>query len=360
MILGSSEPRQLLIPRRTQCRGQPIVASVVKGLPHAKSAHESIVGSSAVPSPNNGLSFTRPQGKDTELEILIGVNPDTYDNDAMALGSALAHSMGATPVLAHVYPGDPHGKDTTLESLLSEEGAVLLAEARDRFCQRWDWAPEQVSTTLHASQSSGVGLAEVAERRRVELVVIGSAEGGPAGRFTIGSTANQLLHTSTVPVATAPSGFSRESEGEFSKVLVAYRVGEPTNSAAIKEGATIATDIDVPLELVTIVMRPRVYATRLSPEAEAPLLATMQHDVDRAHDNVVRELGDRVPVETVTLAADSVGAAFNRYPWHGDELLVIGSAKRGPLLRVFLGDMTHKLLRRAPVPVIVLPHTADE
>lgn len=294
------------------------------------------------------------------MEILIGVNPDTYDNDAMALGSGLAHSSGARPVLTYVYPTDPHSSDRDFDSLLRDEGELLLEEARLRFCQRWDWVPDHVTTALHGNQSSGVGLAEVAEQRGAELVVIGSAEGGAAGRFTIGSTANQLLHTSTVPVVTAPSGFSRESDGTFGKVLVAYRVGESTNSAAIKEGATIAGELAVPLELVTILMRPRVYATRLSPQAEAPILEQMQHDVDRAHASVVRGIGAKVKVETVTLAADSVGAAFNRYPWHGDELLVIGSAKRGPLLRVFLGDMTHKLLRRAPVPVIVLPHVSND
>lgn len=294
------------------------------------------------------------------MEILIGVNPDTYDNDAMALGSALARAAGATPVLTHVYPSDPHSSDENLQALLFSEGEALLSEATERFCERWEWDPEKIVTALHANQSSGVGLAEIAEQRAAAMIVIGSAEGGAAGRFAIGSTANQLLHSSTVPVVTAPSGYSREHDGTFSKVLLAYRVGEPTTSPAVNEAVSIAGDMAVPLELLTIVMRPRVYSTRLSKDVEHPILQRMQHDVDLAHRHIVEELAPSTSVETVTLAADSVGAAFNRYPWNGDELLVIGSAKRGPLLRVFLGDMTHKLLRRSPVPVLVMPHVTHD
>lgn len=291
------------------------------------------------------------------MELLIGVNPDTYDNDAMALGSVLARSSGATPVLTHIYPADPSRRDEELDYLMRSEGEVLLTEAVSRFCDRWQWSVDEVRTALEANQSSGVGLAETAEARRAAFVVIGSAEGGPSGRFTIGSTANQLLHTSTVPVVTAPSGYSRETTGVIRKVLVAHRVGESENSPELRQAAVIAKETSAPLELVTILMRPRMYATRLSPEVEKPLLEQMQHDAATSHQRIINAFGNSIEVTTVTLAADSVGAAFNRYPWEGDELLVIGSAKRGPVLRVFLGDMTHKLLRRAPVPVIVLPHT---
>jgi nucleotide-binding universal stress UspA family protein len=291
------------------------------------------------------------------VELLIGVNPDTYDNDAMALGSVLARASSATPVLTHIYPADPSHSDDELDNLMRLEGEDLLTEAVSRFCDRWRWSVDEVRTALEAHQSSGVGLAETAEARRAAFVVIGSAEGGPSGRFTIGATANQLLHTSTVPVVTAPSGYSRETTGAIRKVLVAHRVGESENSPELRQAAAIAKETSVPLELVTILMRPRMYATRLSPEAEAPLLEHMQHDAAASHQRIISTIDDSIEVTTVTLAADSVGAAFNRYPWEGDELLVIGSAKRGPLLRVFLGDMTHKLLRRAPVPVIVLPHT---
>ena len=43
-------------------------------------------------------------------------------------------------------------------------------------------------------------------------------------------------------------------------------------------------------------------------------------------------------------------------PWQSGEVLALGSSSMGPLARVFLGSRATKLIRHAPVPVIVLPH----
>ena len=42
--------------------------------------------------------------------------------------------------------------------------------------------------------------------------------------------------------------------------------------------------------------------------------------------------------------------------WQTGEVLALGSSSMGPLARVFLGSRATKLIRHAPVPVIVLPH----
>ena len=54
---------------------------------------------------------------------------------------------------------------------------------------------------------------------------------------------------------------------------------------------------------------------------------------------------------------DNASSAVRRYDWNGDELFVLASAHGGVLRRVFLGDMTYKLLRATPVPAVVLPAT---
>ena len=60
---------------------------------------------------------------------------------------------------------------------------------------------------IHPHRSSGVGLAEVASSRHAQIIVIGSAPGGSSGRIHGGSTSDQLLHGSPVPVAIAPHGY---------------------------------------------------------------------------------------------------------------------------------------------------------
>ena len=47
---------------------------------------------------------------------------------------------------------------------------------------------------------------------------------------------------------------------------------------------------------------------------------------------------------------DDASSAIQRFDWNGDELFVLASSRGGVLRRVFLGDMTYKLVRATPVP----------
>jgi nucleotide-binding universal stress UspA family protein len=41
--------------------------------------------------------------------------------------------------------------------------------------------------------------------------------------------------------------------------------------------------------------------------------------------------------------------------WTAGDVLVMGSSRRGPVARVFLGSTAAKIVRHAPVPVVVVP-----
>lgn len=293
------------------------------------------------------------------MEILIGINPDTYDDDAMALGSLLARGMGAQVTLAHVYPasfdypGTAH-VDAEWVTYLQEQGMKLLDEARTRFMARWQWDSKEVHVAMVGHQSSGIGLAELAAERGSAVIVIGSAPGAPTGRFAIGSTANQLLHTSTAPIAAATSGYAREEVEQVGKVTVAFQ-DEKTGGHVVEYGSWLAQQLHTPFALLTVVLRHRVYGSRMSAYAERMVLAQTQEDAIRRQQSALASVSDELTTQTITAVGESVPSALATAAWAGDEILLIGSATRGPLLRVFLGDMTHKLLRSSPVPVVIVP-----
>lgn len=293
------------------------------------------------------------------MEILIGINPDTYDDDAMALGSLLARGVGSKVVLAHVYPasfdypGTAH-VDAEWVAYLQEQGQKLLDEASARFKSRWQWDDADVDTVMIGHQSSGIGLAELAAERGSAAVVIGSAPGAPTGRFAIGSTANQLLHESTAPIAAAPSGYAREEVQHVGKVTIAFQNAE-TGGHVVEYGAWLAEQLPSPLALMTVVLRHRVYGSKLGADAEGGVLMQAKEDAARRQAAALAEVPATVTTESFTVVGESVSSALASASWSGDEILLIGSATRGPLLRVFLGDMTHKLLRSSPVPVLIVP-----
>lgn len=293
------------------------------------------------------------------MEILIGINPDTYDDDAMALGSLLARSFGGRVALAYIYPvsfdypGTAH-VDAEWVTYLREQGSRLLEEARERFMARWDW--DNVEVAMAGHPSSGIGLAEVAKERGSSVIVVGSAPGAPSGRFAIGSTANRLLHASTVPVATAPAEFAREEVERIGKIVVAFQIA-PASQGLLDYGLQVAQRLDVPLTVLTVLLRHRVYGSKLGADAEGGVLAQLREDARRSQDKALAASGSQVRVESRIAVGQSTSSALASEKWSGDELLMIGSASRGPLMSVFLGDMTHRLLRSSPVPALIVPRT---
>jgi nucleotide-binding universal stress UspA family protein len=67
------------------------------------------------------------------------------------------------------------------------------------------------------------------------------------------------------------------------------------------------------------------------------------------------------PVKATTAIGDGKTwkAAMDSLPWQDQELMVVGSSGLGPLLRVFLGSNSGKIVRNASVPCVVLPRHGD-
>jgi nucleotide-binding universal stress UspA family protein len=260
-------------------------------------------------------------------------------------------------VLAHIYPVDfdypsPAYVDAEWNRYLQEQAAALLDEARERFCRRHNWS--KVAVAMAGHKSSGIGLANLAHERDAAMVVIGSAPGAARGRFAIGSTANQLLHEASVPVAVAPSGYAREEVTHVGRLVLAFSDSQDA-VGHVSVAADFAVRMGAPLELLSIVLRHRMYGSKLGSQAEEPVIEQMREQMLRQQQAAFAAVTDELPHSAETVVGESVSSAMASVSWKGNELLLMGSATRGPLLRVFLGDMTHKLLRSTPVPAIVLP-----
>jgi nucleotide-binding universal stress UspA family protein len=51
--------------------------------------------------------------------------------------------------------------------------------------------------------------------------------------------------------------------------------------------------------------------------------------------------------------------ALDSLPWEEGEVLVVGSSRLGPVVRVFLGSSSTKIVRSLPVPILVILRGAD-
>lgn len=300
------------------------------------------------------------------MEILVGVTLGSQSGDALALASALAATLDADLVVANVYPVaynyvSPAHVDAEWQGFLLEQAEEALAWARQQLGDR-----DRVSYVIHPHRSSGVGLAEIATARHSQIIVIGSAPGGSSDRIHGGSTSDQLLHGSPVPVAIAPHGYRKWAPAAIARANVAYRPThesdhclDVTVEALIRNGF----DVSATLLLFTVIERvTRIYGSRLGRHAEDQVLLALrelaEESLAAAIDRVNERVVEPVAISTTILEGDTVTTALSKRNWDDADLIVTGSTGAGPLRRVFLGDMAYKLIRAATIPVLVIPRSA--
>ncbi|WP_113700552.1 universal stress protein [Nonomuraea lactucae] len=303
--------------------------------------------------------------------VLAGFVPGARGRDGLVLAMLLGRQAGGRLTVATVQPpaswpvpGPARAEESAWRGYLREQAEATLAKARELAGDDADYvvhtnkgsgrakarelAGDDADYVVHTNKGSGRGLVELARRIGADAVVIGSAPGGAKGRIAVGSTADQLLHASTVPVTLAPRGYSDQPPVAFERLTLAYRRG-PCADAAVASAAQAAALLDVPLRLVTLLVsggrRVKIeekMLERLREQAAADLAAAAE-----GHRR-------RVEPEIEVLEGRSVSRALAATSWLPGELLVCASSTGGPLRRVFLGDTSVKIVRAATCPVIIL------
>jgi nucleotide-binding universal stress UspA family protein len=292
-------------------------------------------------------------------EVVIGTTGDAGSEDAAALGLAIARTLGATPVIAHIRPEawqvvGAGRVDAEWDRYLDESSHAVVAGSVERYAEAC--AELGAVTDVGRHRSSGMGLDELAARRGSDYVVIGSAPGGVRGRIEPGSTSEHLLHGASVPVAVAPLGYAEHAPARIGRLVVAIET--TAHQEQLGPVVELARAHGLGLVFVTVVRRTtRIYTTQLGADAEDEVLAVLRADARAALDAALALLPDPAYATGEVLVGDDVTAALLRFAWRPDDLVVCGSSRLGPLRRVLLGDMTFRILRGSPAPVLVLPRT---
>ncbi|RSN15935.1 universal stress protein [Nonomuraea sp. WAC 01424] len=280
-------------------------------------------------------------------KVLAGYIAEPRGMDGLALAVLLTRQTAGSLTVATVQPPVA----TTPGPARADEGAwraYLREQAENDVAQARELAGDQAEYVRHTNKGSGRGLVEVARRLGADVVVIGSAPGGGRSRITVGSTADQLLHSSPVPVLLAPRGYGEEPPAAFERITVAYRRG-PGADAAVKGAAKAAVALNISLRLVTLVLR-----TGRRARIEEEMLVRLRDQAASDLRAAARGQRRRLQVEVELLEGRNVAQALGTTTWLPGELIVCASSEAGPLRRVFLGDTSIKIVQAATCPVMIL------
>jgi len=296
------------------------------------------------------------------VTYVVGYGPRGDDRSAVELAFQFARSRPAPVVAVSVVPqgwGTPvaAGVDREYEQWAAAEGRQSAQLATADFAHHPGLAAEAVWV---AGRSVPAALIDQAMARDAALIVVGSAEEAEPGRVRLTSKTDRLVHSSPLPVAIAPRSYRTTSR--VTRVTVGFRDDDGSWSL-LDRVAEIARASAARMRLVTFLVDParRPVTTDVS-HAQAQVIDAWMTRAVAAQAEAVAHL------RTLGFADDEIEHGISAGPqWHAavasvgwaeGDILVVGSSSTHRLAQVFLGSSASKILRNAPVPVVVVPGVA--
>jgi nucleotide-binding universal stress UspA family protein len=282
--------------------------------------------------------------------IIVGVDARAGGRDALVLAAQLGRTFSSRLVAVHAYPHDffvSGGANADFE-------AVMHGAARETLDSELERAGVTADGTATPDDSPARALQRIAKREHGQLIVVGSAHRGPIGRVLAGDVTAGTLHGAPCPVLVAPRGYAHHP-GELKTIGVAFD-GSPESRAAVDLAHALAEASSAGVRVIGVVAPPEPgnpfagyhpnwdeHVRVKRAEADARLQAVLAELGDSATGDVA--FGD--PARELIYEANDL------------DLLVMGSRGYGPIRRVVLGSTSHKLVREAACPVLVMTRGAD-
>jgi nucleotide-binding universal stress UspA family protein len=273
--------------------------------------------------------------------VLVGVDGRPGGRDAIALAKQLAHP-GARITLVHL---------DGVHLLLGGVAALVLAAERDE--SEHLLAQERAEAAIDAellacvAPSVGRGLHELAERQRADLLVVGSCHRGMLGRVFLGDDTCAALNGAPCAVAIAPGGYA-EMPRRLANVGVGYNAS-PESRQTLAAARSLAARNGSTIRALSVVSLQSIPYGEPIPIGWPQIAKSLVDDALTRFDDVHDVDGDATygePSEELARFGDDV------------DLLIVGSARYGPVGRLFNSSTSNYLARHARCPLLVLPRTA--
>ena len=316
------------------------------------------------------MASTFIAAEDAPARILVAWRPDSPGTESIEFAAWLSRTTDAqirvVSTLTRPWPassfsrlGGKYGKwfrkqaeacDAAVKRALNNAGV-------DR--QAWD---EQYSVFLDGP-SEAVLISEAAKDFGAHLIILGSESTAPKGRYIAGSTADALLHSSTVSLGLAPRAVKLSKRG-VTRVNYAFLETEmDENDPSLHYAARLADAWGTGMRMLAFSpsgIADQSFHDKLDFSREL-IDEWREHSLailDRSHD-VLAELHPDLEVESDLGSGSGWAGAIDALKWRKGDLLILGSTPSGTFERVFVGSTATDFLRHVHVPVIIHPSPRD-
>lgn len=283
------------------------------------------------------------------MHLTVGYLATPTGDDGVALAAALARTFGADVdvvlVVREEFPDGHPGRGQYQEFLL-ERGQEWIAKAVSTLTG----AAKSVTPNVMVGESFAETLLQFAESHESDLIVVGGARDGFFGGHVIGPVSSALLHSSTIPVALAPRGYSDDAPERIEAITAAVP-SRPGDDNPLPFAITLASAANLPIRMVSLVS-----AENLAEAADLKDLRVQQ--VNAAQENLAvaaRALPESPDIESLVADGMTLESALKKLNWDDTDVLVVGSSRFAAPKRIFLGSTASRILAGTDAPVIVIP-----
>jgi nucleotide-binding universal stress UspA family protein len=283
--------------------------------------------------------------------ILAGVDDSNVSNQAVAFATRLAGEHGSQlivcnsvnwlPLVTQLASSGAMIDPTPAVDDLKAEGAALLDRAVAA-AARGGVTAQRVALEGDPARN----LLEQAAEWKCSLIVMGTHGRQGLERLFVGSTTEAVLRGSSIPVLTVRDGVTPAAPHKrcFEGIVAGVDESEPSDAA-------VRTILALPAE-----DRRRVifYSVAGAGEDEA----------DRAHRVIAKAVAAAnafgISAKGRVIGGNPDEALIAAAQQQGADLIVLGSHGRHGLQRLFLGSVAEGVVRKSPLPVLVVRTPPDQ
>ncbi|MGH2531297.1 MAG: universal stress protein [Thermomicrobiales bacterium] len=180
----------------------------------------------------------------------------------------------------------------------------------------------------------------VDDARVTDVIVLATDGRGMGSKLVGGCTADRVARHAPAPTLLIRARDHTPRAAGFGRIVVPLD-GSMAAEAALRPAARLASAMMLPMQLV------RVYESGSAADARGAYL----QDVTRRLETGVRVVAEMRRGDPATMLLAAV---------HPDDLIVMTTHGAGGMRRWFLGNVTERLIRRAPAPVLIAREAAPE
>lgn len=285
------------------------------------------------------------------MRYIVGFGPQQRGVEGINLASTLARSSGANLDLAVVLPDDTptfhmYSPDHVYNEELRKQGEEWLADGMSL-------VPSDVHAEGHLLNAESISEGLMAEAEvpteggGASMIVVGTSH-----HFRLGSIADALLHSATVPVALAPTDY--EDQPAVTRITCATGVREG-HETLVKFAVRAAAEWKVPLRLMSLV----AVGEGGDEERREEWTELARLHIEAIASKAAEELPPECPVSTIIGHGDTLVDAVNALEFSPSEIVMVGSSRLAQPRRLFIGRTATKLMRLLTVPMVVVPRDYD-